>query len=130
MRRRDFVTLAGGAAAMALLRPLAAGAQVAGKVWRIGHLAINTPENTPYQYAGFLQGMGELGYVHGKDFVIDSRFAEGHDERLPALAAELTRLKADVLMTGPRAAIRALQQATRTIPIVGVAMTDPVGNGL
>jgi putative ABC transport system substrate-binding protein len=130
-RRRDVLALAvGAAAAAATLWPVTARAQVAGKVWRIGILAYSTRENNAYQFDGFLQGMRDLGYQEGRDFVSDLRFAEGHEERFPALAAELLRLKPDILITGPRPAIRALQQATRTIPIVGVAMTDPVGNGL
>jgi putative tryptophan/tyrosine transport system substrate-binding protein len=131
MRRRDFLTRAATAAAVApTLRPRAARAQVEGKIWRIGFLALSRRENSAYQHAGFEQGMGGLGYVEGKDFVSVLRFADGHDERLLELAAELIRLRADVLLAGPRPAIRALQQATYTIPIVGVAMTDPVGNGL
>jgi putative tryptophan/tyrosine transport system substrate-binding protein len=125
MRRREFITVLAGSATW----PLAARAQPAGKVWRIG-LLTNSREDSSANYAGFLQGMRDLGYVEGKEFVTEFRFMEGRYARLPDLAAELVRLKVDVLITGPTPAILALQQATRTIPIVGVAMTDPVGNGL
>jgi putative ABC transport system substrate-binding protein len=73
--------------------------------------------------------MRALGYVEGRDFVSDIRFADGRYERLPELAAELVRLKVDILSTGLSAAVRALQQATRTIPIVFAGVTDPVGQG-
>jgi len=131
MHRRSVLTLLGGASAAAW--PLAARAQQAGKVWRIGHLAVNLrPGGTggpSSAYAGFLQGMRELGYVEGKDFVTESRNAEGQYARLPDLAAELVRLKVDVIITGAAAAVLPAQQATRTIPIVFAAITDPVGNG-
>jgi putative ABC transport system substrate-binding protein len=126
MRRREFVTLIGAAATW----PLALRAQPAGKVWRVGFLGTNSHESNSNQYTGFLQGMRALGYVEGKDIVVEFGFADGDYERLPALAADLVRLKVDALLAGPTPAVRALQQATSTIPIVGVAMTNPVGNGL
>jgi putative ABC transport system substrate-binding protein len=131
MRRRDVIALTAGMAGLiAVPRPPAALAQVSGKVWRLGFLLLSTQQNNAYQYAGFRRGMGELGYVEGKDFVSEHRFAEGRPERLPELAEELLRQKPDVLLTGPRPAVQALMRATRTIPIVGVAMTDPIGNSL
>jgi putative ABC transport system substrate-binding protein len=126
MRRRDFITLLGSAAAA---WPLAAGAQQAGKVWRIGLLSGASREPTSSNYEAFLQGMRELGYAEGRDFVMEYRFADGKYERLPELAAELVRLRADVIVTGTSAAIRTLQRATNTIPIVLAYSTDPVGNG-
>src|SRR5262245_18711458 len=130
MHRRSLLTLLGASAAA---RPLPARAQQAGKVWRIGHLAVNLrPGGTggpSSAYAGFLQGMRELGYVEGKDFVTEYRNAEGQYARLPDLAAELVRLKVDVITTGAAPAVRPAQQATRTIPIVFAGITDPVGNG-
>src|SRR5258706_14009073 len=73
--------------------------------------------------------MQELGYVEGKDFVIEWRSAEGRYERLPEIAAELVRFNLDIIGTGVTAAIRPLQQATSTIPIVMAYSVDPVGNG-
>jgi putative ABC transport system substrate-binding protein len=81
-------------------------------------------------YAGFLRGMRELGYVEGKDFVIDWRFAEGRFELFPALADELVRSNVDVIVLGTAAAAFAVRQATSTIPIVLGTSTDPVGQGI
>src|SRR5258705_9047052 len=99
MQRREFITLLGGAAATG---PLAARAQQARKVWRIGFLAGATQ---PVQleasvYAGFLRGMRELGYVEGRDLVMEWRFADGRFELFPDLAAELVRLNVDVIVLG------------------------------
>jgi len=77
----------------------------------------------------FIRGMRDLGYVEGKNFVIEWRFADGNYQRLPALAGELVGLNVDVLVTGGTAANSALQKATTTIPIVNATMSDPVGNG-
>ncbi len=77
----------------------------------------------------FRQGLRELGYVEGKNIVIEWRSAEGKLDRLPALAAELVRLKVDVIVTGGPTATRAAKEATSTIPIVMTQDSDPVGNG-
>jgi len=115
-----------------LLAPLAVEAQQAGKVWRIGSLASyspTSPEVAPL-WEGFLQGLRELGYVEGKNFVIEGRYSEGRHERLPALAAELVRLKVDVIVVGGGPAADEAKRATSTIPIVMVNNADPVGSGL
>jgi putative ABC transport system substrate-binding protein len=125
MRRRELLALLGGTAVW----PFTAHAQQAGKVWRIGFLFGPSYQPNPPQYAGFVQGMHELGYVEGKDFASELRFAEGQYERFPDLAAELVRLKVDILFSGLSPAVHALQQATRTIPIVFASVTDPVGQG-
>jgi putative tryptophan/tyrosine transport system substrate-binding protein len=125
MRRRAFLTLLGGAAAW----PLAARAQQAGKVWRIGFLAGGQRAAVSHILAGFPQGMRELGYDEGKDFTIEWRFAEGNLERIPGFATEFVRMKVDVIVVATAAAVRAVQQATNTIPIVMCYSTDPVGNG-
>jgi ABC-type uncharacterized transport system substrate-binding protein len=125
MQRREFITILGGAAAA---WPLAASAQVAGRVWRIGILTLQTPTTFSGSYGAFLQGMRDLGYLEGKDFVSETRFA-GDYARLPALAAELVQSRVDILVTGSTAGVRALQQATTTIPIVFASVTDPVRNG-
>jgi putative ABC transport system substrate-binding protein len=125
--RREFIgTLAGSL----LTAPLAAEAQQAAKVARIGYLVTNLAAN-PGQREAFLQGLRDLGYVEGGNVVIEYRSAEGKLERLPALAAELVALKVDVIVTagGTRAALAA-KQATRTLPIVFIAVGDPVTSGL
>jgi putative ABC transport system substrate-binding protein len=109
--------------------PLAAEAQQAAKIARIGYLSPNLAA-TPHLREAFRQGLRDLGYVEGRNLVIEYRDAEGKLERLPALAAELVALKVDVILAeggtlGPRVA----KQATRTIPIV-FAAGDPVGSGL
>jgi putative ABC transport system substrate-binding protein len=109
---------------------LTAEAQQATKVYRIGwlHPGLSRPEPHPSVEA-FRQELRELGYVEGQNLVIEYRFAEGKDERLAALAAELVQLKVDVIVAGGAAAIRAAQQATRTIPIVMAGTPDPVVQG-
>jgi ABC transporter substrate binding protein len=129
MKRREFITLLGSAA---VGWPLAARAQQGVPMRRVGFLLSAIP---PAQFGlddlgGFAQGMRELGYLEGRDFVIEWRSAEGHYERLPDLAAELVRLKVDVIVLGAPPAVRPAQQATTTIPIVMGYSTDPVGNGL
>jgi putative ABC transport system substrate-binding protein len=124
--RRDTVLalLALGAA------PLAAEAQQAAKVARIGYLTNSLGVN-PHLPEAFRQGLRDLGYVEGRNLVIESRDAEGKADRLPALAAELVALKVDVYVAGG-ATITALaaKQATRTLPIVFIAVGEPVTSGL
>ena len=125
MDRRDTVL-----ALLALgVAPLAAEAQQAAKVARIGYLSPNLAAG-PHLRDAFLQGLRDLGYVEGRNVVIEYRDDEGKRERLPALAAELVALKVDVILAeggtlGPRVA----KQATTTIPVV-FAAGDPVGSGL
>ena len=113
-----------------LFSPSAAGAQEGAKVARIGFLAINMAAN-PHLPEAFRQGLRDLGYVEGRNVVIEYRSAEGKSERLPALAAELVALKADVIVAaGGTPAALAAKQATRTLPIVFASAPDPVENGL
>src|SRR6266498_539150 len=109
--------------------PLAAEAQQATKVPRIGYLWGNLT-GSPHMTEGFRQGLRDLGYVEGRNVVIEFRDAEGRLERLPALAAELVALKVDVIVAGGTPQALAAKQATRTIPIVFAAAVDPVENGL
>ena len=125
--RRTFLA---GTGAVLLAPPLAVEAQQAGKVARIGSLSLNMVPNRHLQEA-FRQGLRDLGYVEGRNVVIETRDAEGKPERLPALAAELIALKVDVIVTGggtPPAL--AAKQATKTIPIVFASAPDPVTDGL
>jgi putative ABC transport system substrate-binding protein len=127
MDRRAFMgALAGGI----VVAPLAAEAQPAGKVWRIGFLTTPSPTAAAYYLEAFREGLRELGYVEGKTIAIEYRFAEGRPERLPALAAELVHLKVDVIVTGGPPAPEEAKQATSTIPIVFAVAGDPVGEGL
>ena len=126
-RRRLLVSLAAGAIA-----PLASLAQAPGKVWRVGFLSVRHLDfvDSDSYYGPFTQGMRELGYVVGKNLVIEWRSAEGDASRLPELATELVRLKLDILVTAGTPASRAAQKATTTIPIVMISVADPVGSNL
>jgi putative ABC transport system substrate-binding protein len=127
MERRTFMAVVSGGL---LAAPLAAEAQPADKIARIGYLGFNLGAN-PHAPEPFLQGLHDLGYVEGRNVVIEYRSAEGKPERFPALAVELVALKVDVIVTaaGTPAALGA-KQATKTIPIVFTAAADPVGSGL
>jgi putative ABC transport system substrate-binding protein len=125
MRRKLLI-----AAGALLAAPLAASAQQPAKIARIGFLAASSPPITPHIHEAFLQGLRDLGYVGGRNLVIEYRFAEGKWERLPALAAELIALKVDVIFAGATPLAQAAKQATRTIPIVFIVPDDPVRDGL
>ena len=128
MKRREFITLLGGAAAA---WPLAAAAQQAGKVPRIGYLSPGSPSaGLVTRDEAFRQGLRELGYVEGKNIFIEHRFAEGKFDRLTALAAELVQIKVDVIVASVTQASLAARDATKTIPIVIAGVSDPVGSGL
>ena len=110
--------------------PFAAVAQQAAKIARIGYLSPNLA-SSPHLRDAFLQGLRDLGYVDGRNVVIEYRDAEGKSERFPALAAELVALKVDVIFVGGGTRVTlAAMQATRTIPIVFTGVGDPVGSGL
>jgi hypothetical protein len=107
----------------------ASAQQREGKLRHVGFLSGVSGPVFAGNYAEFVRGMRELGYEEHKDFVTELRTAEGNYERFPDLARELVEQKVDILLTGVSAAIRYLQQATATIPIVMVYSTDPVKNG-
>ena len=114
------------------LTPLAADTEQPGKVFRIGILS-NVPPTDPEGarvWGAFIQGLRDLGYVEGQNITIEHRSSEGKFERLPDLAAELVRLKVDVIVTPALQNALAAKQATRTIPIVMASSGDPVGAGL
>ena len=113
-----------------LAAPLAADAQQAGKVFRIGYLAPGSPSSATGSLEAFRQGLRELGYVEGRNIVIEYRWAEGRHERLPDLAADLVRLKVDVIVAVATTPPHAAKKATTTIPIVMTNHADPVGSGL
>jgi len=125
MDRRAFITLVGGSI---LAAPLAAGAQQAAKVYRLGYLSTGGTLNSPYAEV-LRQGLRDLGWVEGQNIVIEFRSSDQFD-RLPALATELVRLQVDVIVATPTPGALAAKNATATIPIVGISLTDPVGLGL
>jgi len=109
--------------------PLAGEAQHTAKAARIGYLSPASAAADALHKEAFRQGLRALGYVEGQNVLIEARYADGRFERLPDLAAELVRLKVDVIVAAPTTAIRAVQRATRTIPIVMAFAGDPVGDG-
>ena len=128
MRRREFMTLIGGAAAT---WPLVARAQQpAGQVYRVGLLVTASREQQLHLLTAFEAGLRSLGYRIGENVVIEYRFANGEIERLPALAADLVRLGVDIIVTGNNPITVAAMKATTTIPIVMTSGVDPVSTGL
>jgi len=114
-----------------LAAPLAADAQQAGKVPRIGCLSLTSPSDRPPLLDAFRQRLREIGWVEGQNIVIDYRYAEGQVDRLPDLAAELVRLKVDLIVASAGTQVAtAAKNATETIPIVMIYVRDPVGTGL
>jgi putative tryptophan/tyrosine transport system substrate-binding protein len=126
MKRREFITLLGGAAAW----PLAARAQQPAKLPTIGFLGAGTSSSHGQWAAAFVQRLHELGWIEGRTVAIEYRWAEGRTERFDEIAAEFVRRKVDVIVTSATAAIVAAKQATSVIPIVFAAAGDPVGTGL
>jgi putative tryptophan/tyrosine transport system substrate-binding protein len=127
MKRRDFITLLGGAAAT---WPFAALAQQQGKLPTIGFLGQSTRPAASEWVAAFVQRLRELGWLEGRTVAIDYRWAEGREERYAELAAEFVRLKVDVIVTSGTPAVMASKRATSTIPIVFATAGDPVGTNL
>ncbi len=125
MKRRAFITLLGGAAACSILWPRAAGAQQA-KVWRIGVLETISPALNAANLNALRQGLRELGYAEGRNFVFEYRSADGRNERFPELANELVRLNVDVIVTRGTPAAIAAKNATNAIPVVMAAMGEPL----
>jgi ABC-type uncharacterized transport system substrate-binding protein len=123
------VTVVTTLCAMLFLLCSSAEAQQSAKVPRIGYLTGATLDGQSARIESFRQGLRELGYVEGKNIVIEYRYAEEKRDRLSALAAELVRLKVDVIVTGGGGITRAAKEATNTIPIVMAQDSDPVANG-
>ena len=114
---------------IAAFLPAVSEAQQARKIFRIGYLTPGTAMSVSARTEALRHGLRELGYVEGKNIVIESRYAEANLDRLPALAAELQRLNVEVFVTGGSASTRAAQKTTFTIPIVMTQDPDPVGSG-
>ncbi len=127
MRRRALLL----SVLMSLLAgPQRLAAQLAPKTPRVGYLFSFTPAEGHHLWEACRQGLRALGYVEGQNIMLEPRWAQGHHERLPALAAELARLNVDVIVSAATPASRAAQEATRSIPIVIVAVGEPVKTGL
>src|SRR5262249_38764141 len=126
VKRREFITLLGGAAAA---WPLVAGAQPAERMRSIGLLGTASASTWTPWTAAFLQRLRELGWIEGRTVAIEYRWAEGRTERFAEIAAEFVRLKVDVILTSG-AAVPATKQATSVIPIVFALAADPLGGGM
>ena len=126
MRRREFIALAGVAAAW----PCNGFAQSSQKRPLIGFLLASSKATGASYYSGFPLGMQELGYLAGRDYGLEDRYADGDTSRLPLLAEELVRLKPDAIVTATTPGVLAVKRITASIPIVGINLTDPVGFGL
>jgi len=127
MKRREFITLLGGAA---VLRPLAARAQQPAKTWRIGVLETVSPDLNAKNIEALKRGLRDLGYVENQNYVLEYRSADGDSERFPAFADELVRLRVDLIVTRGTPAARAAKSATESIPIVMAAIGEPLGMGV
>jgi putative ABC transport system substrate-binding protein len=125
MDRRTFMASMVGAV---LSAPLAAEAQQAGKVYRVGFLW-DSPAVWPHALEGFRQGLRDLGWVEGRNIVVEYRWAEGQFDRLPTLVEELVRLKVDIIVAPASIYAEAAKRATSTIPIVFASHADPIGTG-
>jgi hypothetical protein len=121
MRRREFITILGGATAT---WPLVARAQQAGKLPTVGVLVAGTPASHGKWVAAFVQRLRELGWIEGRSIAIEYRWAEGRTERFAEIAAEFVRLKVDVIFTSVTGAVIAAKQATSVTPIVFTLLTD------
>jgi putative ABC transport system substrate-binding protein len=114
-------------AVLLLAGSVAAQAQQAVKVYRIGFVSSTSPGP---QFDAFRQGLRELGYVEGQNVIVEARFAEGRSERLPELVAEVIRLKVDVIVVGAALGALAAKRATTTVPVVFAGVNDPVATGI
>jgi putative ABC transport system substrate-binding protein len=127
MRRREFITLLGGAATW----PLSARAQQpAAKIFRIGYLGLTTADSLPKRPEAFRAGLRDLGYQEGRDFVIEYRWADNNYDRLPTLLADLVRLNVDVIVTHGTPGSLAAKKATTKIPVVFAVVGDALGSGI
>ena len=126
MRRREFITLLGGALGNSIVWPLGARAQQHGKKYLIGFIA----HEYETMYDSFFQGLRELGYIEGQNVTIERRYAQGHPDRFEEFAREMVKLNADVIVTITTPAVLAIKSVTKTIPIVIPNAIDAVGAGL
>ena len=125
-RRRFLLTSLAGA----LAAPLAAGAQEAGKVYRIGYLSAGAPKSHEPLRQAFVRRLSDLGWIESRNLLLEDRWAEGRNDRLPALAAELVQRRVDVIVAVAEPAVLAAKNATSSVPIVMLLVGDPVGSKL
>ena len=125
LRRRQFITLIGGAAAW----PLAVRAQQSERMRRIGVISPANDQPTQVRYAAFIQGLQQLGWTEGRNMRIDARWSEGDAAEIRRHAAELVALAPDVIFATGSAGMGPMLEATRTVPIVFAVVPDPVGSG-
>src|SRR5712692_2264708 len=130
MRRREFISLLGGVATASIAQPVPLSAQQAGKIYRVGMLETVPAAQSATNFDALRKGLRDLGYIDGRNLVIEYRSADGRAERFPDLAAELVRLKVDVIVTRGTPAVMAAKNATGTIPVVMAASGDPVLSGV
>jgi putative tryptophan/tyrosine transport system substrate-binding protein len=125
MRRREFITLLGGATAW----PLVARAQQPRRMWRIGSLSPGSSSSQSASFTAFMKQLNDLGYIEGKNTHFERRAADGALDRLPSLAAELVGANVDIILAESSFAVEAARQATITIPIVMTGVGNPIGSG-
>jgi len=125
LKRREFMAVVGGAAAWSV----AARAQQARKVWRIGSLSLASPSTQNDNLKAFMQVLNDLGYIDGRNIQFERRVADGNLDRLPALAAELVGTNVDLILAESSFAVEAARAVTKTIPIVMTGVGNPVGSG-
>ena len=130
MKRREIIVLLGGAAASSVVWPLTVSAQQAAKVPRIGFLGNSTAALEANLVGPFRDGLRDLSYEEGRNIVIEYRWAEGKYERFTALVAELIALQVEVIVTAGTPATLAVKKATTSVPLVMIAVGDPVGTGI
>jgi putative ABC transport system substrate-binding protein len=127
-KRREFLSLLGGVPAT--FRSFVASAEAPAKRPTVGFLAAGSKAANRKFYDSFPHGLQDLGYIEGRDYALIDRYADGDLTRLRALAQEMTSLVPDVIVAAPGSAVLVARQATATIPIVGINMSDPAGMGL
>jgi putative ABC transport system substrate-binding protein len=128
VKRRDFITLVGGAAVVS--RPVPAFAQTSSKRPLIAAQLGGSKTETDRFFGGFSQGMRELGYVEGQDYAFEVRYADGNVSRIPAQIEELVRLKPDVIVSGTTAGVIAAKKLSNTLPIVSGDLNNPIEFGV
>jgi putative tryptophan/tyrosine transport system substrate-binding protein len=127
MRRREFIALLGSAA---VAWPRAARAQQSGKMHQLGYISINQTNQIQHLVDALRAGLQEHGWIEGRNFAFDFRWAEGRSDRVPALAADLVRAKVDIIIVASSSAAKAASSTTTSIPIVMAASTDALAEGL
>jgi putative ABC transport system substrate-binding protein len=127
MQRREFITLLGGAT---VAWPLAASAQVTHQVPKVGWLKIQGPHHTPEQLQAFRDGMRALGLIEGRDYMVEERYADGDETRLPTLATELINSGVKIILATSQPSIAAAWRVTKNVPVIGRMVDDPVTDGM